>query len=86
MTLRETVEKYRALAGGFGRPVALSSFGLTPDEVTQHFGLFDEDYHISRFFRFTLATAVSKTKDQTYLINGFPQSHVSIDAEIETIL
>jgi hypothetical protein len=86
MTLRETVEKYRALAGGFGRPVALSSFGLPPEEVARHFSLFDEDYHISRFFRFTLATAVSKTKDQTYLINGFPQSHVSIDAEIETIL
>ena len=86
MTLIETVQKYRALAGGFGPPVALSSFGLTSDEITGTFSLFDEDYHISRFFRFTLATAVAKTKDQTYLINGFPQSHVSIDAEIESIL
>jgi hypothetical protein len=86
MTLRETVEKYRALAGAFGRQVSLSAFGLAPEETARHFSVFDEDYHISRFFRFTLATAVAKTKDQTYLINGFPQSHVSIDAEIETIL
>lgn len=86
MTLRETVEKYRTLAGGFGRPVALSSFGLTPEEVMQNFSLLDEDYHISRFFHFTLATAVAKTKEQTYLVNGFPQSHVAIDAEVLTIL
>ena len=86
MNLRETVEKYRALAGGFGRPLALSAFGLPPEETARHFSALDEDYHISRFFHFTLATAVAKTRDQTYPINGFPQSHVSIDAAIESIL
>jgi hypothetical protein len=83
LTLREVVERYRALAGGFGRPVALSAFGLAREDAEQLFGAFDEDYHISRFFHFTLDPTA---KDQSFSINSFPQSHVSLDAEIETIL
>jgi hypothetical protein len=86
MTLRELVENYRKLAGAFGRIVPLASFGLSPDETSRQFSIFDEDYHISRFLHFTLATAVAKTDSQTYPINGFAQSHVSIDAEIESLL
>jgi hypothetical protein len=86
MTLKDVVQKYRALAGGFGRPVALASFGLKREEIARLFGVFDEDYHISRFFHFTLDPAVEKHPDQMYPINGFAQSHVSLDAEIETIL
>jgi len=86
MTLRELVETYREQAGGFGRTVPLASFGLSPDETSRQFSIFDEDYHISRFLHFTLATAVAKTDTQTYLINGFPQSHVSVDAAVESLL
>jgi len=83
MTLREVVERYRDVAGGFGRPVALSAFGLGRDETEKLFGTFDEDYHISRFFHFTLDPA---SQEDAWSINSFPQSHVSLDAEIETIL
>jgi hypothetical protein len=83
MTLREVVERYRAVAGGFGRPVALSAFGLEREETERLFSIFDEDYHISRFFHFTLDAA---NPGGAYSINAFPQSHVSLDAEIETIL
>ena len=83
MTLRELVERYRAVAGGFGRPVALSAFGLVREETERLFGAFDEDYHISRFFHFTLDSA---SQEETWSINSFPQSHVSLDAEIEAIL
>jgi hypothetical protein len=83
MTLREVVQRYRVLAGEFGKPVALSAFGLKRDETERLFGAFDEDYHISRFFHFTLDPAA---QDQAFAINSFPQSHVSLDAEIETIL
>jgi len=44
----------------------------------------DEDYHISRFFHFTLDPAYKP--EGAYNINGFPQSHVALDAEVETIL
>ena len=83
MTLREVVERYRSLAGGFGKPVALRAFGLEREGAERLFSAFDEDYHISRFFHFTLDPS---SREEALLINSFPQSHVSLDAEIETIL
>jgi len=83
MTLREAVDRYRAIAGGFGRPLALSAFGLPRAEAERLFSALDEDYHISRFFHFTLDPAAAA---EAWSVNSFPQSHVSIDAEIESIL
>jgi hypothetical protein len=80
MTLREVVEKYLAVAGGYGKTVTLTSLGLSKEETERVFGLFDEDYNISRFFHFQCAAGAN------YAINGFPQTHVSIDAEIQDIL
>ncbi|HYL10643.1 MAG TPA: hypothetical protein VEU31_07890 [Candidatus Acidoferrales bacterium] len=80
MTLRELVEKYRSITGGFGRAAALSAFGLRHAETEQLFSVYDEDYHISRFFHF------SESDGERFSINGFPVTHVSIDAEIEAIL
>ena len=85
LSLRDVVEKYRQLAGGFGRPLALAAFGLSPDETERVFGIWDEDYHISRFFHFSLESAADSS-GRSYRINGFPQSHVALDAEIESIL
>jgi hypothetical protein len=85
-SLRDVVEKYRQLAGGFGRPLALAAFGFSLEETELVFGIFDEDYHISRFFHFSLQEAAAGDSVQSYRINGFPQSHVALDAEIETIL
>jgi hypothetical protein len=86
MNLREIVQKYRALARGFGQPAALKAFGLRQDETERVFSSYDEDYLISRFFHFTLDPVAAKIPEQTYRINGFPQSHVSLDAKIEQIL
>lgn len=80
MNLREVVEKYRVAAGAYGRTVALSSLGLSAKEIESVFSSFDEDYHISRYFHFQCAAGAH------YQINGFPQTHVSIDAEIQIIL
>ena len=80
MPLREMVEKYLALAGAYGRPVPLTDFGRGKEETERLFGVFDEDYHISRFFHF------SNLSGESYQINGFPHTHVSLDAEIQTIL
>ena len=86
MNLTDAVRTYRQLTGGFGRPVALASFGYSPEQTERLFSGFDEDYHISRFFHFTLDPELVGIPGKTYQINGFPQSHVSVDAEIETIL
>ncbi len=80
MYLREAVKKYLALAGDFGKPVPLGGFGLGREDTERVFSIFDEDYHISRFFHF------SDVSGESYQINGFPHTHVSLDAEIKQIL
>jgi len=80
MPLRELVERYRSLAGEFGKPVALAAFQLTAAETERVFSSYDEDYHISRFFHFT------KSSGTRFSINGIPVTHVSLDAKIESIL
>jgi len=80
MTLREAIDKYLAAAGGYGQSVALAA-ALGPHEETERsFCLFDEDYHISRFIH------LRNDSGEKFQINGFPQTHISIDAEIQEIL
>jgi hypothetical protein len=81
MDLREVIEKYKSLIGDFGQPLELARFGLSKEETEKSFGVFDEDYHISRFFHFTNVSGAA-----AYSINQFPQTHVSIDASISEIL
>jgi hypothetical protein len=80
MSLRELVQKYLAISVGYGRPAALADFGLDRAQTEKTFAAFDEDYHISRYFHFSRVTGTA------YTINGFDQTHVSIDAEIRSIL
>jgi hypothetical protein len=81
MQLRDVVEIYKGLAGEFDRPVELELFGLSREETERLFAVFDEDYHISRFIHFT-----NEAKGASYSINGFPYTHVTIDAAIREIL
>ena len=78
--LREVVEKYLATAGGYGQEVEISSLGFSREEVEEAFSAFDEDYHIGRFFRFRQGAG------ESYTIDGFPQTHVAIDSQIQSIL
>lgn len=80
MPLRELVDRYLALAHSFGSPVPLSSFALSAAETERLFSGYDEDYHISRFFHFSQAAGTP------FSIDGFPATHVAIDAEIQSIL
>ena len=80
MNLREVVEKYLALAGGYGRPAALADFRLDRAQTERVFAAFDEDYHISRYFHF------SRVSGTAYTINGFKHTNVSIDGHIQDVL
>ncbi len=80
LSLRELVDRYRALAQDFGKPVPLAAFEFTRAETEKVFANFDEDYHISRFLHF------SELDGMPFLINGEVVTHVAIDSEIETIL
>lgn len=78
--LRQLVDQYVALAGGFGKSVELSQFNLNADETVAAFASFDEDYHISRYLHF------SKREGDSYLIGGEKVTHLSIDESIHEIL
>ena len=80
MQLRELVEKYVHAAGGYGKSVPISSLDLSHEETERIFDMLDEDYHISRYFHF------SQVSGPAYNINGFEQTHISIDQEIQTVL
>ena len=80
MELRQLVEKYLAAGGGFSASVPLSAFGLSHEETEKLFSALDEDYQISRFFHF------SQRDGESFSINGFPQTHIAIDAAIQAIL
>jgi hypothetical protein len=80
MSLKEVVERYAAKAEQFGDPVSLQEFGLTPEQITNLFTSFDEDYHISRFMNFSML------QGHGYLVSGNPATHVRIDEGIRSIL
>lgn len=88
--LKTLVERYRALAGDFGRPVHLSEFGLPKAELERVFSAYDEDYHISRYLKLSRAPDAENRPrpggERLYTINGFEYSHVAIDAAITAIL
>lgn len=78
--LRELVERYTTLAGGFDRELPLSQFPLAGEEIVRLFASFDEDYHISRYLHF------SKLNGKSYVIGGEDVTHISIDKAIQEIL
>ena len=80
MPLRELVDRYLSVAVTFGVPVPLSGFALGHSETERLFSSYDEDYHMSRFFHF------SQNAGTPFSINGFPATHVAIDAEIQSTL
>jgi hypothetical protein len=84
MRLPEVVKKYLAVAGSYGKSVTIASLGIAHEETERVFDFLDEDYHISRFFHFRDASG--EGAQGAFLINGFPQTHVSIDSDIQSIL
>jgi hypothetical protein len=79
------IERYKQLTGGaWGRLAALQEFGLTREEAEQAFSALDEDYHISRYFHFS--DERKSAAEAAFSVNGFPQTHVSLDKEIEELL
>ena len=80
MPLRQLVERYLAIANGFGNAAALSAFGHDKTELEKLFSSYNEDYHISRFFHF------SNVEGAAFSVDGEAVTHISIDGEIRDIL
>ena len=80
MSLKELYRVYTTIAAKPGEPVPLSAFKMSADETEKLFSIFDEDYHISRFFHF------SEAGGEKFTIDGESATHVAIDPEISSIL
>jgi hypothetical protein len=80
MPLKELYRIYTSLAAKPGTPVPLSAFNLRKQETEKLFSIFDEDYHISRFFHF------HHEHGDEYSVNGEKVTHVVIDPEIRLVL
>jgi hypothetical protein len=80
LSLREVADRYLAVAGKFGEPVALSAFGLSAADTQKLFNVLDEDYHLSRFLHF------SHAEGEAYVISGARVTHLSIDPGIQSML
>jgi hypothetical protein len=78
--LKDVVERYRKLAEKFGEPVCLASFQLSPEEAVSIFTAMDEDYHISRFLKFSLQDGTP------YTIGGAAVTHVQMEEGILSVL
>ena len=79
LSLQELYRVYTTIAAKPGEPVPLSAFKLAKEETEKLFSIFDEDYHISRFFHF------SDVSGEKYFIDGENATHVAIDGEISSI-
>jgi len=80
MSLQELYRVYTTIAAKPGEPVPLSAFRWSKEETEKVFSIFDEDYHISRFFHF------SEAGGEKYFIDRENVTHVAIDPEISSIL
>jgi hypothetical protein len=80
MSLQELYRVYTTIAAKPGEPVPLSAFSSSAEETKKVFSIFNEDYHISRFFHF------SDADGEKYEIDGEAVTHVAIDPEITSIL
>lgn len=90
MDLAAAVKKYLEIAGGFGRPVHLSQFGLSKAETENIISAWDEDYQISRYMLLSRekdeALALFSPDARVYIINGFECSHLTFHADIQKLL
>ena len=90
MDLPTLVKKYQEIAGGFGQPVHLSQFGLPKNEIEKLVSGFDEDYQISRYLLLSREADEALTSYppdcRVFLISGFECTHLSLHADIQTIL
>ena len=80
MSLKELYRVYTTIAAKPGEPVPLSAFKMSAEETEKLLSIFDEDYHISRFFHF------SEAGGEKFTIDGESATHVAIDPEISSIL
>lgn len=90
MDLATLVKKYLESAGGFGRPLHLSHFGLPKPEIERIFSEWDEDYQISRYMMLSQERdeelALFPVHERVFLVNGFECSHVTFNQDIQKLM
>jgi hypothetical protein len=90
MNLAACIKRYLEVAGGFGRPVHLSQFGLPKAEIEKLVSAWDEDYQISRYLLLSREEAGSLAsfppEARVFLINGFECTHLAFHPDIQKLV
>lgn len=88
MELRAAVERYLEVVKEFSRPMPLSSFGLSKEELETMVSAWDEDYHLHRHMELIAASTASPGVQEAtqYLINGLPYSAIVFKESIRHVL
>ena len=90
MNLAAGVKHYLEVAGGFGRPVHLSQFGLRKAEIEKLVSAWDEDYQISRYLLLSRQGDIELTtfppEARVFLINGFECTHLAFHPDIQKLV
>lgn len=89
MTFADAVRRYLEIAGEFGKPVLLGSFGMSKPETEKLFTSWDEDYQINRFMMLTVEASqdsAGRSTHEIYHVNGFDCTHVTLQPGIRELL
>jgi len=89
MELKAAVERYLETAGHFGRPMPLSGFGISRQELEAALSAWDEDYHLHRHFELIAAPSASPASSAdsaSYLVNGIAYSGIVFKETIGHVL
>ena len=71
MELRAAVERYLRVAQAFGRPMSLSDFGVSREELQVALSAWEEDYQIHRHFELLPSDGqAAESGSPCYEING----------------
>ena len=88
MELKAAVERYLEVVKEFDRPMPLSRFGLSNEELGAMVSAWDEDYHLHRHFELispSMASPGMREDATLYLINGLPYSAIVFKESIRHV-
>ena len=89
MTLAYLVERYRSVAGEFGRDVRLSNLGFPKLELQQALSAWNDDYQISRYITLTYRAVDSLDEvpgEAAFSVGGEYATHMSLHPGIAKAL
>ncbi|MBI3895691.1 MAG: hypothetical protein HY313_07140 [Acidobacteria bacterium] len=85
MELRAAVERYLEVVKEFHRPMLLSQFGLSKEEVEAMISSWEEDYQVHRHLEL-ISVSATDTSKIVYQVGGIPYTAIVFRESIRHVL